>query len=131
MWCGGVPGRGDGRQGEVRAHGHGVAVGDRRPGEGDPRVGRHQVGGPGDACELQAAGDVVVVDMRLHHMGDAHSSAGGGGQHPVDVTGRVHRHPRVFPTGEVAAVAQALDLDHLDEEHPILPSRGKVPRGVF
>ncbi len=127
-----VPGCGDGGQGEAGSgvDVHRVAVGDRGPGEGDGGPGRHQVAGARDPGQLQTTGDVVVVYVGFHHVRDTHPAPGGYGQHVVDVSGRVDRHRLRRATGEVAAVAQTLQLDRVNEEHPDTPS-AKLPPGVY
>ena len=122
----------------------GVAVGDRGAGEGHVRRGRHQIGGTSDAGQLQATGDVVVVHVGLRHVRDAHPAPGGGGDHLVDVARRIDDHRGSGPAGQVAAVAQTLELKDVDEEHDCgsstrtvypggysAPTLTEVPRGVF
>ena len=54
------------------------------------RVGRvHVVRGARGPRQRQPAGHVVVVDVRLEHVGDAHAPLLRQGEHPVDVTLRI------------------------------------------
>jgi hypothetical protein len=67
--------------------------------------------------EPEAAGHVVVVDVRLEHVRDAQATRLGDGQHPVDVALRVDDHGDGAVVGDVGAVAerrgvQGDDLDH-------------------
>ncbi|GAA3120586.1 hypothetical protein GCM10020254_79660 [Streptomyces goshikiensis] len=101
--------------------GHRVAVGHRGPGEGDPGGDRYQVSGAGQAGQVRAAGDVVVVDVGLHHVGDPHPAYGCRREDPVDVAGRVDRHRGSGAARQVAAVSQALGLDGVNEEHALAP----------
>lgn len=116
-------------QDQFRVDDDGVAVGHGGTSERDVRAGRNVVGGSGDAGQLKTAGHVVVVDVRLDHMGYRHTTPGRSGQHPVDVTGRIHDDRRPTAAGEVAAVTQALQLDGFNEEHGKSPSDGKITPG--
>ncbi|CAO0834343.1 hypothetical protein SMICM17S_13243 [Streptomyces microflavus] len=110
---------------------HTVAVGDGDAGEGDVRAGRHEVVGSGDPGEFESAGDVVVVDVGLHHVGDPHSAPGGCRQDLVDVARRVHRHRGALAAGQVAAVAETFQLDGVNEEHAVLLTDGNYPGGYL
>lgn len=48
--------------------------------------------------------------------------SGRDGQDLVDVAGRIHDHRRPLAAGEITAVAQAFELDGVDEEHGSLLS---------
>lgn len=112
-----VPGGGESPQRQTLVDRDGVAVGHGGAVEADVRPGRHQVGGAGDTGQLQAAADVVVVHMGLDDVGDAHSAPGGGGDDLIDVARRVDDHRGTGPAGHITAVAQALELQGVDEEH--------------
>ena len=63
-----------------------------------PRAGR-----PG---QRQPAGDIVVVDVRLGHVGDAHAPLGGQAADPVDVPLGVDNKCQFMPMPmRIAAVA--------------------------
>jgi hypothetical protein len=98
-----------------------VAVARRYALEGDAGSGRHEVGGARDPGELQATGDVVVVDVPLDDVGDPHPAPSGRRDHLVDVSRWVDRHRRALTAGETAAVAEPRHLDRVDEEHEVLP----------
>ena len=99
-----------------------VAVGDRVPVERHRVGGVHVVGRAGRAGQGQAAGDVVVVDVGLEHVGHRDPAAGGQREHPVDVALRVH-HERDRAVGDqVAPVAQRRRLDRHDVGHCVPPT---------
>ncbi len=88
---------------------------------------RHVVGtvdvvrGTGLPGQGQAAGDVIVVDVRLEHVGHRHAAVGGHHQDPVDVTLRIH-HERGRAVGhQVTAVTQRRRVDHHNVDHGGLP----------
>ncbi len=112
-------------------HADGVAVGDGGAGEGHVGRGRHQVGGAGETGQLQTAGDVVVVQVGLGHVADAHPAPRRGGDHLVDVARRVDDDRATGAADQIAAIAQALGLQSVDEEHCCGSfTRNDVPRGV-
>ena len=112
----GVAGGGDG------PHPHGarldhVPVADRRPRERHVIGTVHVIDGAGLPGQGQAAGDVVVVDVRLEDMGHRHAAVGGQHQDPVDVTLRIH-HERGRAVGhQVTAVTQRRRVDHHNLDH--------------
>ena len=99
-----------------------VTITHRHPVEGDLVVGVEVVRGAGRVCEGVAAGDVVVVDVRLEHVRDAHTRGGGECEDAVDVALRIHNHRHRAVVGEVAAVAQRRGVDRNDGQHPGSPS---------
>ena len=78
--------------------------------------GRDHVLGSGDLCELQAAGDVVIVDVGLQDVGDSNVMVAGEVQHSVDVALGVHDPGDRAVGDEVAAVAQRGGLERGDVE---------------
>ena len=112
----GVPRRGDHPDSYLIPDADGVAVADRYPVEGDLISAVHVVGRAGHPGQGQAATDVVVVDVRLEHVGDPDAAPGGGGEHPVDVPLRVHDQGPPPVGGQVAPVTQGrgVDADQLD-----------------
>jgi hypothetical protein len=73
--------------------------------------------GAGLPGQGQAARDVVVVDVRLEHVGDGHTAVGGRHQDPVDVTLWIH-HERGRAVGhQVTAVTQRRRVDHHNVDH--------------
>ena len=104
-----------------RTHGqptglHRVAVDDADVGKRHVVVGRQRVGGAGCAGELQPAGDVVVVHVRLEHVGDLDARASGQVEDTVDVALRVHDHGDLAVVHQVAAVPQARRFDRQDSD---------------
>jgi hypothetical protein len=95
----------------------GVAVAQRIPLKGHRVGGVEQVSGADGAGEGQAAGDVVVVDMGFHHMGDVDTGRVGQVDDPVDVALRVDHQRGGAVVGEVAAVAEAGGVDRQDLDH--------------
>src|SRR5215469_3749000 len=93
---------------------HGVAVADRGALEGDGVIAIDQVGRAGRPGQREAAGDIVIVYVRLGDVGDAHASAGGQRGHPVGVPLRVDDQGGLTVVHEIAAVAELwrLDLEH-------------------
>ncbi len=85
----GVSGGGQRFEDEAGVDGDAVAVVDGCPLEGDAGLGGHEIGGAREASQFQAAGDVVVVDVRLGDVRDPHPAAGRRREHPVDVARRV------------------------------------------
>jgi hypothetical protein len=65
-------------------------------------VGRDEVLGADPPGEGQSAGHVVVVDVRLGHVGDA--DVAGPVQDPVDVALRVDHHRHATVCDQIAAV---------------------------
>ncbi len=86
-------------------------------------LGGQRVDRAGQASQLQAAGDVVVVHVGLHHMRDPRPQPPGHREHPVHVTLRVDHHRHLTISGEVAAVTQRRGLDHLNVNHNKSPPR--------
>ncbi|GAA4125813.1 hypothetical protein GCM10022285_09480 [Streptomyces tunisiensis] len=89
------------------------------------------IGGAGHPGQLQAAGDVVVVHMGLRHIRDAHPTLRRCGDHLVDVARRIDDHRAAGAAGQVAAVAQALEYQGVDEEHGCGSSRRAVYLGGY
>ncbi len=74
--------------------------------------------------EREATGDVVVVDVGLGDVGDAHPELVDQGEDPVDVALRVDDEGDLAVVGEVAAVAEAGGGDRADVDHQYsLPGR--------
>ena len=121
--AGGVPWRVHGGDGEAAGAEPG-AVADTRPAERDVLGGRHDVGRPGRPGQRQAAGHVVVVDVGLQHVRDAHAMLGCDRQDPVDVPLGVDDDRCLAVVREVAAISQPGGLDGHDLEHRLAaPSR--------
>ena len=115
--CERVPGGGEHPDPHRPPDRHHVAVDDRGPVERH-RVGCvHVIGRAGGAGQGQAAGDVVVVDVGLEHVGHRDPAVGGQGEYPVDVALRVD-HERGRAVGDqIAPVAQRRRLDRHDVGH--------------
>jgi hypothetical protein len=112
----GVAGRREGRDDHPAAHGHLLAVGDGRAVEGDVVRAVDQVGRAGLLGEGQPTGHVVVVDVGLEDVGQAHAVLVQQLEHPVDVSLRVDHECDVAVVGEVAAVTEGGGLDRDDGE---------------
>src|SRR5579875_468499 len=91
-----------------------VPVRGRLPVKGHLSVGRHQVGGAGGPGEREPARDIVVVQVRLGHVGDPHPPFGGQREHPVDVALRVDHHRDLAVGGQVTPVTQRRRVDGQD-----------------
>ncbi len=90
-----------------------VAVAELQPVEGD-RVGRvHPVPGAGAPRELEAAGDVVVVDVGLEDQAGGHAGAGEVPLDPVDVALRVDDHRHAAVVDHVTAVTELVCAENL------------------
>ena len=114
----GVPGGGQHRQPQV-AEGQRLPVDDRSAVERD-RVGLvDDVAGAGAGGQLEPAGDVVVVHVRLQHRDAPQPTRGEHRLHPVDVALGVYHHGDRAVVRHVAAVSQLAGLDDLDTEHRI------------
>ncbi len=72
-------------------------------------------------AELQAPGDVVVVDVGLQDVGHPYAALLDQAQDPVDVSLRVHDHGNRAVGGQVAPVAETGSLDGLDGDHGCTP----------
>jgi hypothetical protein len=75
------------------------------------------VGGVGGLRQGQAAAHVVVVDVGLEHVGDAHPVLLGEGEDTVEVALRVDHQRDLAVIGEVAAVTKARGVDRNDLQH--------------
>src|SRR5699024_7313593 len=99
----GVPWCGDHSHTHTRGHVEYVSVMQRCAFE------RHVVGGgdtiarTGEPREFQAAGNVVVVHVRLQHQRDPCAQPSGGRDHSVHITLRVDHHRTLAVGGYVAA----------------------------
>ena len=84
----------------------------------DVLVGRHQQVGPVPVGEHEAAGDVVVVDVRLRDGDDLHPGRGGCRLEARDVARRVDHQAHDPVVHEVGAVAEVghLERDHVHED---------------
>ncbi|GAA2619362.1 hypothetical protein GCM10010307_01840 [Streptomyces vastus] len=129
----GVPGGRHGAQGQarIRVDLRTVAVVYRYRREGDPGPGRDEIRRTRDPGQLQAAGDVVVVDVRLDDVRDQHPTPGRRRDHLIHVTGRGDRRRRPLAARQVTTVAEPGHLDRVDEEHEVLPSNEGLPLGVY
>ena len=95
-------------------------------------AGPDDVGGTGQGREFAAAGDVVVVEVRLHDADDAQIAGPGGLEVDVDVPTRVdhRRDTRVIVRDQGRQVAEATDRELLDthrRERSTPSSDGAVP----
>lgn len=91
-----------------------VAVADLGPLEGDLVGAVDQVGRAGGPRESETASDVVVVDVGLEDVGQAHVVLGQQIEDPVDVALRVDHERDLAVVDQVAAVAQGRGLDRDD-----------------
>ncbi len=125
----GVPGRVDRPQPQLPGA-HDVAVMDGAPTEGHLVVGGDEVLGADPLREGQPAGHVVVVDVRLGHVGDADPGRPRQVEHPVDVALRIDRDRHPAGGHQVAAVAQRRCLQDADLDHGSSPrtTRGGAVR---
>lgn len=114
----------------------GVAVAQRGAPEGHIVVGGDAVVGAGEPGQLQPAGDVVVVDVGLDHVGDLHTQPAGQGEDAVDVALGIDDDRGLSVGRQIAAIAQGRGLDHLDADRvrghadhflTVVPSVGGVP----
>ena len=108
-----------------------VPVGHRHPRIRHGRPGGHEIAGAGEAGQLQTAGHVVVVHMRLGDGDDPYTPAGGRGDHPVDVARRVHHDHRPGSARQIAPVAQTFGLQDVGKEHGTLPRHTIYPPGYL
>ena len=86
----------------------------------------------GDALgEREPAGDVVVVDVRLEHVGDLYPCLLGDGEDPVVVALWVHHEGNLAVMGEVGPVSETggVDRGHGDHAHCLLRASGSYPWG--
>ena len=83
-----------------------VAVPGRDPAEPHLLGRRHNVSRARRLRQRQAAGDVVVVDVRLQHVRDPGPGGLRGLQHPADVSLRVDDHRCLAVVDQVTAIAQ-------------------------
>lgn len=88
-----------------------VAVDHRAPLVAEIVAGRNDVFGVHCPGQFETAGDVVVVDVRFEHVGDAYSAFGRQLQYSVDVALRVHHGTDVARADQVAAIAEAGGFD--------------------
>ena len=91
-----------------------VPVGGRHPVVGDGVTGRDDVVGAHADGELEATGQVVVVQVGLQDQRDADGPLLGQGQHAVDVALGVDHDADPAVADQVAAVAEAGGLDDVD-----------------
>jgi hypothetical protein len=113
----GVAGGGEHRDPHPVADPDDVAVAHRHPFEGDVVVGVDVVGRAGRLGQGEAAGHVVVVDVRLEHVGDPHARLGGQRQDAIDVALRVHHDGHFAVVGQVAAIAERGGVERNDGRH--------------
>lgn len=112
----GVAGGGEDGDGEA-AELQDVAVPDALPLELHRLVGGDEVGHPQRAGEVEATGDVVVVDVGLEDVGQSDPVGIEDLQHPVDVALRVDDQGGAAVADDVAAVPQRGRLDRHDLKH--------------
>ena len=127
----GMPGRRYRPHGHRRRHLDTVTIAKRLALEGDGVIGIDVVTGFTEPGEGIAAGQVVIVDMRLENVGDLHSVLLGRGEGPVDVALGVD-HERHGPVvDQVAAVPQGGGGDDQYLVHvPFLLLGQHIPPGV-
>ena len=123
--AGSVARRGHGGQREA-AGAEPVPVAGGHPAEAHILGRRHDVVRARAAGQSEPAGDVVVVDVGLEHVGDADGGGLGDGENPVDVPLRVDDGGVLAVVDQVAAVAEPGGLDRNDVMHA-LPSWSGPP----
>ncbi len=89
----------------------GLPVTDRMARVADRLPHRDDVRRAGGAAQLDAARDVVVVDVRLEHVGQPAAVAGEHGEDPVDVSLGVDDDRLATGDDGVAAIAQLRGLN--------------------
>ena len=113
----GVPGSGHGRD-KHRPVPHLIPVGHRLP------IERHRIGtvdhviGRRSTRELEAAGHVVVVDVRLENRDAAETLVREHGLHAIDVALRVDHDRHAAVVDDVAAVSEVAGLENFHVQHP-------------
>src|SRR5664280_1899423 len=124
--CERVPGCGDRPHRQARGYLDDVAVADRRALEGHRVLGVDVVPRTRDPGQRVPASDVVVVDVGLEHVRDAHAGLAGEVEDAVDIALRVHdeRHPPVVDQVGTVAERRRLDGDDLDEHRGLQGSDG-------
>jgi hypothetical protein len=105
------------------ARGQLVAVADAHRRDVEVVVGGEHVGGTEPLGERGAARDVVVVDVRLEHVGDGQAAGRDQVEHPVEVALRIDDDGDLTVGRQVAAVPQGGGLDGEDLDHGLSPSR--------
>ena len=107
---------------------HSDAFETHRVGHVDVVRGARRVG------QRAAAGDVVVVNVRLEHMSDPHPFTLGEIDDAVDVTLRVDDESDLTVVGQVGTIAECLRVDGDDRGHGVLLVRTGLeiyPRGYL
>ena len=122
-----VPRGGDDLYGHRPADRDRVAVGDGDPVEADLIGGVHVIRRAGRSGQGQPAAYVVVVDVRLEHVGDPDPPRGRRSEDPVDVPLRVHHQGHPAIGGQVAAVPQRWGVDADDVDHRRPPAGARTP----
>ncbi len=108
-----------------------VSVADGGALERDRVGGVDVIGRAGGLGKGQPAGEVVVVDVRLKDVGDAHTGLVGDGEHSVDVALGVHDHGHLAVVREVGAVAEGGRLDGEDHWAGAHGCHRSTPGGIF
>ena len=106
-----------------RPHGEVIAVGDRDVVEAQGLGGGVDVPRAGEAGERQPSADVVVVDVRLRDVADAHASTFDDCQDAIDVAVGVDDQCRVAVVDDVGQVSEGrgLDREHVHDDLLLAP----------
>ena len=104
-----------------------LAVADRLAGVPDRLPRRYDERRAGDTAKLGAAGDIVVVDVRLEDVTERAAVLGEHREHAIDVPLRIDNHRPLPGDDGVAAIAQLRCLDRCDlGRHPATIPHGRA-----